>query len=572
MKQTRQVTDYVSAVVRELCNAINSPISTLVGDHLVRGNHNALLAVKPNAPESYSSAASFADDYLVTSILSKWKGLNTKIDTAKVAIDGWSAAELRCKSTNERIRRELLTGLPDSIRATILEAQRIIQQIIGPAPRWTKIGRECRFSNGATLLTKRGDAIDKKMTGPIAVTRDALPLLSAEVMSDPAWLSHLLGGAAWPADKSLDSLFKIVEGSRTITVPKNAKTDRTIGAEPAGNSFLQQGVGRFFRSCLKRFGVDLDDQGINQYLAGMARCLGLATLDLSAASDTICLELVYLLLPIEWAILLDTLRSKFTKVNGDWVRLEKFSSMGNAFTFELETLIFYSLSKAASIGSNPDPIVSVYGDDIIVESKNAESVIEALEWCGFSLNREKSFVDGPFYESCGEHYFQGDPVTPVYQKEIADNLHEVVRCHNRLHRWLTRNPRPWANKFKRELFKFTRDFLKSNGCIKLPRIPLDADGDDGLLVPHQLLGPFIRSRGYRCVVWVNTFDKVGASDTATLAYKLRHPGWTSVDREGHGKVAGRRSVWRYAERYIDSSDLEEGVKTLLFGPLHKSFQ
>jgi len=109
------------------------------------------------------------------------------------------------------------------------------------------------------------------------------------------------------------------------------------------------------------------------------------------------------------------LRSPKTFFKGQWHVLEKFSSMGNGYTFELETVIFSAITaavhemvtgEAAKLHQN----VFVYGDDIICKTDVSLDVIAALRWFGFSLNERKSFVSGPFRESCGGDYFNGVPV------------------------------------------------------------------------------------------------------------------------------------------------------------------
>ena len=136
-----------------------------------------------------------------------------------------------------------------------------------------------------------------------------------------------------------------------------------------------------------------------------------------------------LFLPEDWFEVLDALRSPMTHVRDDvvgkeaWVRLEKFSSMGNGFTFELETLLFAAITEVtcdnadARLGSG----IWVYGDDIIYPSVHASAVASALRWCGFIPNKTKSFSTGPFRESCGGDYFLARNVRSYY---IKDNPHE----------------------------------------------------------------------------------------------------------------------------------------------------
>jgi len=114
--------------------------------------------------------------------------------------------------------------------------------------------------------------------------------------------------------------------------------------------------------------------------------------------------------------------------DGSRERLEKFSSMGNGFTFPLESLIFWALASAAS-----DDIVTVYGDDIICAVKDVELIIKVLEACGFAINKGKSFWSGPFRESCGSDYYRGIDVRPVYVKTVLSGI-DLFRLHNHFYK------------------------------------------------------------------------------------------------------------------------------------------
>jgi len=159
-----------------------------------------------------------------------------------------------------------------------------------------------------------------------------------------------------------------------------------------------------------------------------------ATIDLEAASDSISYELVRFLLPRDWFELLDSLRSPFTLVRGKWVKLEKFSSMGNGYTFELETLIFAALAKACG-GVDLGSDFSVFGDDIIIPTEFASDLVSVLKFCGFSLNEKKSYLSGSFRESCGGDFFDGasvrahnlenDPCNPEDWISLANGLRRL---------------------------------------------------------------------------------------------------------------------------------------------------
>lgn len=225
-----------------------------------------------------------------------------------------------------------------------------------------------------------------------------------------------------------------------VTVPKNAKTDRTIMIEPCLNSFFQQGIRSIMEKRMSVAGLSTRDQSLNQRAARTGSLIGsLATIDLSSASDLISYCLVQRLLPDDWFMLLSSARTgSVAYEDGSTSHLEKFSSMGNAFTFPLETLIFWAISKAAMLRddsghydycltSKKDAIppehmadsstLLVYGDDIIVPTRSYDCVTRALHLCGFKVNERKSYKMGRFRESCGSDYYKGFNVRPYYQKK-----------------------------------------------------------------------------------------------------------------------------------------------------------
>jgi hypothetical protein len=166
-----------------------------------------------------------------------------------------------------------------------------------------------------------------------------------------------------------------------------------------------------------------------------------ATIDLSNASDTVCRVLVELLLPDDWHTLLSQLRSPFTRFSPDgkkknrrWYLLEKFSSMGNGFTFELETLIFCSLAHAVGCKIGLDSFV--YGDDIIVPEDRAADVLAVLRYVGFTPNQAKTFTGASnFRESCGGDFFFGHDVRPFYIKESPNDPPAWIALANNLRYW-----------------------------------------------------------------------------------------------------------------------------------------
>jgi hypothetical protein len=369
-------------------------------------------------PNAYSSREQFVRDYAYVSFLRKWKGYrHAEINPEWAAFSTWTKSELSCFRTNRRLEFETSTSNYSIAPSIISDAQRKISQILGRL-NFDRISELCRFGNGATYDLRRGSTHAEKSCRP-SITFDAIPW-ACRALSGDEYMGSLVG--------PLRDL-KVVSANRMVMVPKTVKTHRPIAAEPTLNSYIQQGVGRYIRMRLKRFGVDLDDQTINQDLARIAKEWRLSTIDLSSASDTLCTNLVKMLLPPEWYELLDDLRCRATEYKGKRFILSKFSSMGNAFTFELESMIFYALVSAASTSG----VSSVYGDDIVVHNDDYRSTLEVLAWAGFAVNDDKSFTEGSrFYESCGRHYFDSEEVTPCFQKDVCTRPHEYVRLHNRL--------------------------------------------------------------------------------------------------------------------------------------------
>lgn len=525
----------IDEVFFALCKAIDTPVS--LGCWL-RFKHNQLdLAQLEINPRNYLDSSAFSQDYACVSYLAKYQGLNTGLDLEAEAMRKFTSSEEQCKRTNERFIHGRNFGFTKPIEQILYIARRKIAAILGPY-EYDKIVPGFGWGPGATLdISRRSAFIDTKMCKlPISVTPRGLPYLKGILREDLHWSSVILdccvtdieGPFCWLDDK----VFLLTEHCVIDTVPKNAKTHRVIAKESRVGAFLQKGFGSFFRKRLKRVGIDLDDQSANQRGAYEALRSGLATLDLRAASDTVSKEVVFDLLPVDWAIALDDVRSRQAKLpNGETITLEKFSSMGNGFTFELETLIFYGLAFAVRAYMQQVGPLLVYGDDIICEKRIAKCLTNILGFCGFSLNKEKSFVSGLFYESCGKHYFNGVDVTPCYQKEIVETLSGHVRLHNRLLRAARRlnHGFGWLNPhFLLARCVAKRQAIRLDGFSSF-QLPFGAEGDEGYLVfADEFIAYEGKKRlrqddnlGLRCPVMRQTFRRLPAHEGALLAHSLQ---------------------------------------------------
>lgn len=219
--------------------------------------------------------------------------------------------------------------------------------------------------------------------------------------------------------------------SRFIGVPKTWKKLRGIAAEPVELMFYQQAVFHaldrmFQRTDWWRARLDLHSQLVSQELALEGSRTGrLATVDLSAASDSVTLELVKRVFKgtpvLPW--LLGT-RSTSTNVDGVICPLSKFASMGSACCFPTESMVF---ALAAQVASDRTPgkvggshrVIRVFGDDIIVQSETIPALLDVLTSLGFSVNTEKSFWTGRFREACGAVAFLGSDIRPIRYSDMV---------------------------------------------------------------------------------------------------------------------------------------------------------
>ena len=374
-----------------------------------------------------------ASTYLRSEFLSKFcaEDLVPADVRRKAAIDKWLGTERKNADTNRRLRG-LDRGyniLPRVTWFSFLKfAQRIIEQILGELSNEHIVGS---LSGGASTSRRRTESKPaQKFVGQADVTKEAAYLVDVIHHEVPLF-----------RQRSIFYNLREVEGAELFTVPKKTDIDRCACKEPDVNMFLQKAVGRHIRRRLLRFGINLNDQSINRRLAHVGSIDGsLATLDLSSASDTVTISCVEALLPRDWFLYLNDIRSQSVVVDGTVVRTGMFSSMGNGFTFELESLIFYALMRTTAYFGGFRGVISIYGDDIIIPSGMYDDACWVLDVFGFTPNPDKSFHEGPFRESCGGHYHSGEDVSPFYLKREATHLTDLIRVCNQLRLWALSEP------------------------------------------------------------------------------------------------------------------------------------
>jgi hypothetical protein len=381
-------------------------------------------------PLNYNSLVECRDAYAATKLVSKANFLETGIDIKQVAINKFFQMEELCKQTNRRFARLDLDPNYHGPNVYLLNAfiRKVSSVLVGYSPE--ELFDEANWGPGVTTRIKGVMATaTNKFQCETGITRDLYYLVSnCFPAAYPMWDAHLKQ-IGFPT-------FDI--GNQIVTVPKDAFTDRVIAIEPGINLWFQKAIGSMIRRRLLGHGINLNSQEINQRLAKLgSKDSSLATVDFSSASDTISKRMIFECFPSHWSSLLDAGRSHFGIFNGKHFMWEKFSSMGNGFTFELESLVFYAAAYSVCSYLNLDvSLISVYGDDVILPSSAFELFSSFSEFLGFSVNRTKSFSGlCPFRESCGSHFFDGIDIKPAFIKKAAQNVFELYRQLNTIRRW-----------------------------------------------------------------------------------------------------------------------------------------
>jgi len=402
----------------ELADSISSTVFRTAGEHRLLNQLSAVIRKYP-FPEG-----------------------SVKFDPRGAATETFLKSERSCARMNKKFR------LYDTLRAPyeneLSRARNWIRYVLGEL-NLPDIWSNCDFGPGASLGLKGGvtNSARKLLSPDWTLSPSAFDYARSSIMQDKLIWELLLqrpGSPHYSLDPDLlRSKFLekcvFVEHNKIAFVPKTAKTERTIAVEPLLNGYVQKGVDVVMRKKLKRVGIDLSDQSRNQELArqgSLPEKDPYVTIDLSSASDSISIGLCRHMLPPDWFDFLNSLRSKSYLLDKRLTRYEKFTSMGNGFCFPLETLIFASLCESAYQLSGTVPDYSVYGDDIIVRQSIAPQVLQLLRTCGFKANMKKTFISGPFRESCGADWFEGEDVRPISLDYAFDSIENIFKFCNLL--------------------------------------------------------------------------------------------------------------------------------------------
>jgi hypothetical protein len=193
----------------------------------------------------------------------------------------------------------------------------------------------------------------------------------------------------------------------------------------------------------KRF--DFKDQ---EFQRSRLQQLGMASIDLSAASDTISAGLVFSLLRDRPFLRKACFASRARTSDGP--RHRCYSTMGNATTFPIMTIVLSALCASVErsfmadfFGKNRTTFrlkrATVFGDDIVCDQHIMPRLLSCLQSLGLVPNANKTYGGRTFKESCGLDLYKQVDVTPLRVTNLFDlktneQCVRLIDLSNRAHR------------------------------------------------------------------------------------------------------------------------------------------
>lgn len=444
----------IAPKVRRLCAILKEgtgPLDRSALSELLSLSVNPLDYVDHSAENSVYTYK-FGWDCQLVKLLSKYPFKGFEDESGENAISLFLECEAKNALTNARWRDRSEDDLSQKI------AERL-EEILGTrVPTLQEIAVNGAWGPG----THSGYPLESTETGPEikfavkpTLSPSLIPIASRILSHVPQW------DRATRSSYGRHERFEVVEGSVLFTVPKKFLMNRVCLAEPMMESWMQAGIAACLRDLFqKATGVDLRlAWRRNQELARIGSLTGLyATSDLTSASDTNCRGPLASVLPPGWYGLLESFASSSCTLPASYCSaknvparhvFQMISSMGNAFTFELESILFYAIvtSVVPAVYERINgrvvkrwPHVSVFGDDLVYPTAYHDRVVTALQEMGFIPNLSKSYASGHFRESCGTDWFKGAEVRPLYITKRLDNGFQIINTANAILSMAFRRP------------------------------------------------------------------------------------------------------------------------------------
>lgn len=244
-----------------------------------------------------------------------------------------------------------------------------------------------------------------------------------------SWAAYSGYGKPYPSSDTRVVIHDDYKVAEVLFVKKDSRGPRVISKEPYHLIRPQMAFFSWASKTLERvtqFRINFVDQTINQRLACEGSASGkYATLDLKDASDRVSITLLRRIFQNSSGIryFLNHLRSThFVTPRGRRGVVTSVAGMGSGLTFPLlaflvQISICTEISKRFGLKfSTVRSEVFVYGDDVVVPTRWVSAAVSGLEKSGLLVNRDKSFSQGPFRESCGGDFIGGIECAPTRLK------------------------------------------------------------------------------------------------------------------------------------------------------------
>lgn len=379
-------------------------------------------------------------------------------ETARV----WFRTENRCRRLNQKfdalMSRRKRGEKPLPYAKELYRFYEGLSHVLGTEVPESDIAEEAYYGPGSSTTVRGQDVNFVRKAESNECVPLAIDIAAKALMHDKcAWELHGMDPVYAHLPSAQEGFLRVtrellsksvVRHDRLMFIFKNMTSLRSIGAQPTVSGMVQLGVhviGK--RLLLERAGIDLSDQTLNQKMAAMGSrdweiddpwC----TLDKSNASNLIARALIQNFFPPAWARFLTRIRTPGyeapPQLGGEQHAYEMYAGMGNGTTFFVETLVFWAATYATQdlplekyVLEHP---YAVYGDDVVLRRSHAERYMRFARFLGFQFNEKKTFLKGPFRESCGADYYNGVPVRPAtLESESGElNLPQLVSFHNNL--------------------------------------------------------------------------------------------------------------------------------------------
>lgn len=408
----------VASLIRDFQDNLNdvgfcSHLSSVV----LNGDIPNIRQLLPETDDS-SEPSRFKATYQIASILKRFrfrKDTYSDSELVKKSIDDFI-------STQKRVASVHLDDVSAFTNIVLDGAAAYIRKVLGSYSD-EEHRRLCRFGRRASVGIPAREACEaSRWELPISGSSEQISWFDAEMRHvdcvQEYWINQL------DSDPNR-SVYQETSSLKLTLVPKTFKALRSIMPNTTIGSYMSFGLGEMIRNRLKRVGCNISTQQMrHRYLAQSASVHGLhVTLDLSAASDSISVQLIQRLFPCDWVAILNQSRIGVVELpDGSLYKSNTFCTMGIGYTFPLQTLVFLALLtsiQAILYHRHDRRTISVYGDDMIYAVRMHSQVLTVFEELGFVVNVDKTFHEGHFRESCGGDYYHGVDVRPFQPRNDA---------------------------------------------------------------------------------------------------------------------------------------------------------